>query len=107
MALRTRTINPNHRISTRIAAKLTCVCPVNGRRDFATVEVIYTPAGSVVELESFATWLSSYATEVVGHEEITEAIADEIDDVAMPDALTVRTTWNAVEGVECIVSTRR
>lgn len=107
MALRTLTVNPNTRISTTIAGKLTCLCPVNGRRDYATVEVSYVPTGSVVELESFAAWLSSYAMETISHEQITEAIADEINEVALPDNLTVRTTWDAVEGVECVVVAHR
>ena len=104
MALRTLTLDPKYRLSVNLTARLTCLCPVNGRRDYATVEIAYVPTGAVVELESLQRWLDSYAMETISHEEITQAIRDEIAEETMADDLTVRTRWDAVEGVECVVS---
>lgn len=108
MTLKTLTVNPNGKpMSVQLAARLTCLCPVNGKRDYATVEANYVPVAAVVELESFRAQLDAYATERIGHEDVTEAIADAIYDAAMPDDLTVRTRWEPVEGVECVVVAHR
>lgn len=106
MGFRTLAVNPNSRLSVGLTARLTCLCPVNARRDYATVEVAYIPTGAVVELESFAAWLGSYAATAISHEEITQAIHDEISETTQTDDLTVRTQWDAIEGVGCVVSVR-
>lgn len=103
MALRSLTITPTNRLTLQLAGRLTCLCPVNGRRDYATVEVSYCPTAAVVELESFAAYLATFATETISHEEVTAAIRDEIAEETVPDDLTVRTRWDAVEGIECVV----
>jgi NADPH-dependent 7-cyano-7-deazaguanine reductase QueF len=103
MGIRTLSIDPTNRTSIQLAGRLTCLCPVNGKRDYATVEVSYHPTASVVELESFAAYLASFANEQIGHEAVTEAIRDEIAEETLPDDLTVRTRWEPVEGVECVV----
>lgn len=104
MVVRTLTVDPDARLSVGLAARLTCLCPVNGRRDYASVEVSYVPTGRVVELESFASYLASFAAETMSHEEATEMVRREVYDAVEPDDLTVRTRWDAVEGVACTVS---
>lgn len=104
MALRTLTIDPHNRLSINIAGKLTCRCPINGRRDFATVEVSYTPSsGQVVELESFSAFLGDLADRTVSHEVVTLEIGSAIEEATQADDITVRTRWDAIEGVECVV----
>lgn len=103
MALRTLSIDPTNRLSINIGGRLTCLCPVNGRRDYATVEVSYHPTGAVVELGSLAAYLSTFATATISHEEVTEAIRDELQEITVADDITVRTTWEPVEGVACVV----
>lgn len=104
MALRTLTVDPNYRIAVSIAGRLTCLCPVNRRRDYADVEVSYVPTARVIELESFAAYLATYAGETASHEDVTARIRAAIDDAIEPDDLTVRTSWQAIEGVACTVS---
>lgn len=104
MALRTLSIDPSNKLSIAIAGRLACLCPVNGRRDSATVEVNYQPSiGAVIELEAFAAYLAGFEGRTVSHEEATLEIADEIRWSIMSDDLTVRTTWVPIEGIECSV----
>jgi NADPH-dependent 7-cyano-7-deazaguanine reductase QueF len=85
---------------------LSCWCPVNARRDFATVEVTYAPAATVVEIESFAAFLATQADQEMSHETATELIWRAVHDAIKPKSLTVATTWAPVEGVGCVVTTR-
>lgn len=104
MALRALTINPANRLSISLAARLTCLCPVNTRRDYATVEVSYCPSvGAVIELESFAAYLSTFSERAVSHEDVAAEILSDLQELTQADDLTVRTRWEAVEGVECVV----
>lgn len=105
--LATLSIDPAERISVTIAGRLTCRCPVNQRRDYATVEVAYTPNGAVVELESFGAYLGSFANRDAAHEMVTVEIGHEIHEATGADDITVRTVWEPVEGVACVVTATR
>lgn len=108
MTLRTLDIDPNGRsFSVSLAGRLTCICPVNERRDYATVEVSYVPVARVVELESFARYLSHWSETQGLHEVVTTEIAEEVQRATEADDITVRTRWDAIEGVECVVTTHR
>lgn len=101
--MRTLEIAPRAHLSISLRGRLTCLCPVNGRRDYAAVEVAYCPTGGVLELESFAAYLATYGGRTVSHEDATAEIRAEIAALLKPGDLTVTTTWDAVEGVECVV----
>lgn len=106
--LQTMPLDPNGRpISVQLAGRMTCVCPVNERRDYATVEVSYTPTGRVVELGSFAHYLGQWSETQASHELVTSEIAADLYDACEADDITVRTRWDAVEGVECVVVAHR
>jgi len=106
--LRTLTIDPNQRpITVSIAGRLTCLCPVNERRDYATVEVTYHPTHSVVELESFAQYLGGWSETQAAHDLVAQEIAQDVYDATEADDVTVRTRWEAVEGIECVVVASR
>ena len=107
-ALQTLTIDPNGRpLAVSIAGRLTCICPVNERRDYATVEVSYCPTGRVVELGSFARYLGGWSETQGSHELVTDEIAGDLYAATEADDITVRTTWEPVEGIACVVVARR
>lgn len=104
MALRTLSLDPSARpIVVSITGRLTCICPVNERRDYATVEVSYVPTAAVVELEAFARYLAGWAETQASHELVTQDIAEDVYRATQAEDITVRTRWDAVEGVECVV----
>jgi NADPH-dependent 7-cyano-7-deazaguanine reductase QueF len=103
MALRTLSIEPGDRLSITLTGHMACRCPINGKRDEATVMVTYTPVDMVLELAAFADYLVSFQARPITHEEATAVIANEVRWSVMSDEVTVTTNWAPVEGVECIV----
>lgn len=104
MALRTLSIEPGDRLSISLTGRLACRCPVNGKRDEATVTVTYTPAEMVLELTALAAYLADFQDRSITHEAVTAIIADEIRWSVMSDDVTVTTDWAPVEGVGCVIT---
>lgn len=101
--LRAIEYDPSSRVSVSLTARLTCICPFNGFRDYAVIEVSYMPTGRIIELSSFARYLSTFRDKRIGHEEITETIRGMFAYRSNADDVTVRTRWETVEGVDCTV----
>jgi 7-cyano-7-deazaguanine reductase len=83
--------------------ELTCVCPMTGQPDFATVTITYVPAASIVELKSLKLYLWSYRDEGAFHEDVTNRILDDLIAALSPKRLTVRTDWLVRGGIHSVV----
>ena len=83
--------------------EFTCVCPLTGQPDFATVTVIYVPDQSIVELKSLKLYLWSYRDEGAFHEDVTNRILDDLVAAVAPRRMTVRTDWNVRGGIHTVV----
>ena len=55
--------------------EFTCLCPLTGQPDFATIRIRYTPDKLCVELKSLKLYLWSYRDQGAFHEAITNQIA--------------------------------
>lgn len=73
--------------------ELTCVCPMTGQPDFATVTITYVPDQSIVELKSLKLYLWSYRDEGAFHEDVTNRILDDLVAAVAPRRMTVTTDW--------------
>ena len=73
--------------------EFTCVCPMTGQPDFATVRIEYVPDESIVELKSLKLYLWSYRDEGAFHEDVTNRILDDLVAALAPRRMTVHTTW--------------
>jgi 7-cyano-7-deazaguanine reductase len=60
------------------APEFTCLCPMTGQPDFATIRIRYTPGQKCVELKSLKLYLWSYRDEGSFHEAVTNRIADDL-----------------------------
>ncbi len=69
--------------------EFTCLCPITGQPDFATITIEYVPATLCVELKSLKLYLWSYRNEGAFHEAVTNQIADDIVATIAPAKLTV------------------
>ncbi len=69
--------------------EFTCLCPITGQPDFATIAIEYVPAKLCVELKSLKLYLWSYRNEGAFHEAVTNQIADDIVAAIAPAKLTV------------------
>ena len=83
--------------------EFTCVCPLTGQPDFATVTVRYVPDASIVELKSLKLYLWSYRDEGAFHEDVTNRILDDLVAAISPRHLTVNTDWLVRGGIHTTV----
>jgi 7-cyano-7-deazaguanine reductase len=84
--------------------ELTCLCPVTGQPDFATVSITYVPDQLLVELKSLKLYLWSFRDEGAFHEDVTNRILDDLVAAAAPRRMTVRTAWNVRGGITTTVT---
>jgi len=73
--------NPNPERDYEIsfeAPEFTCLCPMTGQPDFATIRIRYIPDKKCVELKSFKLYLWSYRDEGAFHEAVTNRIAGDL-----------------------------
>ena len=69
--------------------EFTCLCPVTGQPDFATIRIAYVPDALCVELKSLKLYLWSYRDEGAFHEAVTNRIADDLIAALKPRRLSV------------------
>lgn len=73
--------NPNPERDYEIAfeaPEFTCLCPMTGQPDFATIRIRYIPDERCVELKSLKLYLWSYRDEGTFHEAVTNRIAGDL-----------------------------
>jgi 7-cyano-7-deazaguanine reductase len=79
--------------------EFTCVCPMTGQPDFATVTLTYVPDERIVELKSLKLYLWSYRDEGAFHEDVTNRILDDLVACLAPRRMTVTTEWLVRGGI--------
>ena len=83
--------------------EFTCLCPLTGQPDFATIRIAYTPDEQCVELKSLKLYLWSYRDEGAFHEAVTNQILDDIVAAISPRKLTVIGDFWVRGGIETVV----
>jgi 7-cyano-7-deazaguanine reductase len=69
--------------------EFTCLCPMTGQPDFATIFIDYVPDQLCVELKSLKLYLWSYRDEGAFHEAVTNQICDDLVKAIAPRSVTV------------------
>jgi len=69
--------------------EFTCLCPMTGQPDFATISIDYVPDELCVELKSLKLYLWSYRDEGAFHEAVTNRICDDLVAAVGPRSITV------------------
>ena len=64
--------------------EFTCVCPMTGQPDFATLVLDYIPERRCVELKSLKLYVWSYRDEGAFHEAVTNRILDDLVKATQP-----------------------
>ena len=82
------------------APEFTCVCPMTGQPDFATIRIRYVPDQKCVELKSFKLYLWSYRDEGAFHEAVTNRIADDLIRALDPRFIEVEGDFNVRGGIK-------
>ena len=86
------------------APEFTCLCPLTGQPDFATIRIRYVPDEHLVELKSLKLYLWSYRQEGAFHEDVTNRILDDLVTAIGPRRMTVHTLWNVRGGITAEVT---
>ncbi len=91
---------------TLICPEFTCVCPVTGQPDFATITIRYIPDQRILESKSLKLYLWSYRQEGTFHEHVTNQILDDL--VAALDPLSCHVTgaFNVRGGISIAVEAK-
>ncbi|MEA2235646.1 MAG: 7-cyano-7-deazaguanine reductase [Thermoanaerobaculia bacterium] len=98
--------NPNPERDYEIAfeaPEFTCLCPMTGQPDFATIRIRYVPDAKCVELKSLKLYLWSYRDEGTFHEAVTNKIANDLIAALDPRFLYVEGDFYVRGGIKTVV----
>ena len=84
--------------------EFTCVCPMTGQPDFATLRIQYVPDRRCVELKSLKLYLWSYRNEGHFHEAVVNRVLDDFVRVLDPRSATVVGDFFVRGGIHTIVT---
>ncbi|MGH7354057.1 MAG: preQ(1) synthase [Candidatus Rokuibacteriota bacterium] len=80
--------------------EFTCLCPLTGQPDFATIRLRYVPDEHLLELKSVKTYIWSYRDQGVFHEDVTNRILNDVVAAARPRWAEVVGDFNVRGGIE-------
>jgi 7-cyano-7-deazaguanine reductase len=83
--------------------EFTCVCPMTGQPDFATIRIQYTPDQRCVELKSLKLYLWSFRDEGHFHEAVTNRILDDLVQALDPRRLRIEGDFMVRGGIHTVV----
>ena len=86
------------------APEFTCVCPMTGQPDFATIRIWYTPDRKCVELKSLKLYLWSFRDEGTFHEAVTNLIMSDLIDLLDPRRIKVEGDFMVRGGIKTVVT---
>ena len=96
--------HPDRRYTVTLASdEFTCVCPLTGQPDFATITIRYIPDRRIVESKSLKLYLWSYRDEGVFHEHVTNTICDDLVRALDPHWIEVTGAFKARGGIALTV----
>jgi 7-cyano-7-deazaguanine reductase len=101
--------NPNPGRSYEIrfdCPEFTCLCPMTGQPDFATIRIMYVPAELCVELKSLKLYLWSFRNEGAFHEAVTNRILDDLVAAVAPRKAEVVGDFLVRGGIHTVVTAR-
>jgi 7-cyano-7-deazaguanine reductase len=87
-----------------VCPEFTCVCPMTGQPDFATVKIRYVPDKTCVELKSLKLYLWSFRNEGHFHEAVTNRILDDLVRALRPRRMEVVGDFMVRGGIHTVVT---
>lgn len=79
--------------------EFTCLCPMTGQPDFATLILDYIPDKACVELKSLKLYVWSFRDKGAFHEAVTNQILDELVVATRPRYLRLTARFNVRGGI--------
>ena len=92
--------NPERDYTIRIdTPEFTCLCPLTGQPDFATIEIEYVPDQLCLELKALKLYFWSYRDQGAFHEAVTNQILSHLVAAITPRFMRVSADFNVRGGV--------
>jgi 7-cyano-7-deazaguanine reductase len=94
--------NPQPRRDYRIqmlVPEFTCLCPMTGQPDFATLDLEYIPDRTCVELKSLKLYVWSYRNRGAFHEAVTNRILNDLVRAVSPRYMRLTAKFNVRGGI--------
>ena len=79
--------------------EFTCLCPMTGQPDFATIHIEYVPHSRCVELKSLKLYIWSFRDQGTFHEAVTNQILDDLVGACDPLFMRIRAEFNVRGGI--------
>jgi len=79
--------------------EFTCLCPLTGQPDFATLVLDYVPDARNVELKSLKLYAWSYRDKGAFHEAVTNTILDDLVRALKPRFMRLTARWYVRGGI--------
>jgi 7-cyano-7-deazaguanine reductase len=83
--------------------EFTCLCPLTGQPDFATLTLQYVPDRRNVELKSLKLYVWSYRDRGAFHEAVTNQVLDDLKAALAPRFIRLTSRWNVRGGIATTV----
>ncbi len=83
--------------------EFTCLCPMSGFPDFATITVDYVPDQQVVELKSLKLYINKYRNRQIGHEAATNTILNDLVALLSPRWMRVVADFTVRGNIKTII----
>ena len=99
--------NPEPERDYTISMKLpefTCLCPMTGQPDFATLNLQYVPDQLCVELKSLKLYIWSFRDEGAFHEAVTNRILSDLVEAIAPRYMKLTADFNVRGGIYTTVT---
>jgi 7-cyano-7-deazaguanine reductase len=84
--------------------EFTCLCPMTGQPDFATLTLDYIPDRLCVELKSLKLYVWSYRDQGAFHEAVTNKILGDLVGATRPRYMKLEARFNVRGGIHTSVS---
>ena len=79
--------------------EFTCLCPITGQPDFASIVIDYIPDAMCVELKSLKLYMWSYRNEGAFHEAVTNRVLDDLVEATAPRFMRITARWYVRGGI--------
>lgn len=83
--------------------EFTCVCPVTGFPDFATLFIKYVPREWCVELKSLKLYINKYRDQGVYHEDVVNVILSDLVELLDPWEVEIAGDFNVRGNIKTVV----
>jgi 7-cyano-7-deazaguanine reductase len=84
--------------------EFTCLCPISGYPDFASINVTYIPDKHILELKSLKLYINKFRDQEMFHEESVNRILDDLVQAIQPRWMKVVGDFNPRGNVKTYVT---